>query len=171
MALENRLERSESARITLQERVERSERARAALEEKLGKTDSDLKNQLAKTDADLKARQERAEADLRARLEKAAQERKEDVQGFLQSQANLGTKLDELTTEARLAQGRSEEIGHSISESSRRIDDMAAQVEQFGRRVASFEKQVSQAAVAAREATATALAGLGMRSQSPGVGR
>lgn len=117
----------------IEERLEKSERARTALEEKLAKVDADLKSQSAK----------------------AAQERQER-QGFLQSQASLTVKLDELTTGVRLAQGQTEEIGHGVTELNRRVDEFGRQFDQLGRRMSGFDKQVTQSVVAAQEATAAA---------------
>lgn len=114
----------------IEDRLEKSERVRAALEEKLRKLDADLKSQSAK----------------------AAQER----QGFLQSQASLTAKLDELTAGVRLAQGQTEEVGHGSTEMSRRVEEFGRQLDQFGRRLNGFDKQVSQAVVASQEATAVA---------------
>lgn len=114
----------------IEDRLEKSERVRVALDAKLGKLDADLKSQSAKV----------------------AQER----QGFLQSQASLTAKLDELTTGVRLAQGQTEEIGHGITEMNRRVDEFGRQLDQFGRRLNGFDKQVSQAVVASQEATAVA---------------
>ncbi|MBZ0159823.1 tol-pal system protein YbgF [Candidatus Methylomirabilis sp.] len=108
-------------------RLEKSERVRATLEEKLVKIDADLKSQSARV----------------------AQER----QGFLQSQASLTVKLDELTTGVRLAQGQTEEIGHGVTELNRRVDEFGRQLDQLGRRLNGFDKQVSQSVVAAQEAT------------------
>jgi tol-pal system protein YbgF len=130
----------EGARVFIEERLkklegrlEKSERTRAALEEKLVKMDADLKSQSAK----------------------AAQERQEK-QGFLQSQASLTMKLDELTTGARLAQGQTEEMGHGVTELNRRVDEFGRQLDQLGRRVNGFDKQVGQSVAAAQEATAAA---------------
>ncbi|MGH7412565.1 MAG: tol-pal system protein YbgF, partial [Candidatus Methylomirabilis sp.] len=95
------------------------------------------------------------EADLKARLEKVAQEKREDAEGFLRSQASLSTKLDELIEEARMTQGRVEEIGHRISEMNKRVDALGGQVGQVGRRQDGFEKQLSQALVTAQEAKMT----------------
>lgn len=117
----------------VEDRLERSERARAALEDKLGKLESDLKSQSAKV----------------------AQERQER-QAFLQSQAALSVKLDELTTGVRLAQGQTEGMGHGITEINRRVDELGRQVDQVGRRLNGSDKQVSQAASAAQEAAAVA---------------
>jgi len=117
----------------VEDRLERSERARAALEDKLGKLESDLKSQSAKV----------------------AQERQER-QAFLQSQAALSVKLDELTTGVRLAQGQTEGMGHGITEINRRVDELGRRVDQAGQRPNGFDKQVSQAASAAQEATAVA---------------
>lgn len=124
-----------------EDRLEKSERARAALEEKLGKLDSDLKSQSTKV----------------------AQER----QGFLQSQASLTVKLDELTTGVRLAQGQTEGIGHGITEMNRRVDEFGRQLDQLGRRVNGFDKQVSQAVVASQEATAVAQQAVAASQQIP----
>ena len=79
------------------------------------------------------------ETELKSRLEKAAQERSNDAEGFMGSQASLNTKLDELADQARLTQGRVEEIGHRISELNKRVDGLG--------------NQLSQALVAVREAT------------------
>src|SRR5574337_482651 len=117
----------------VEDRLEKSERTRAALEGKLGKLDSDLKSQAAKV----------------------AQERQER-QGVLQSQAALTVKLDELTTEVRLAQGQTEGIGHGITEINRRVDESGRQIEQFGRRLNGLDKQVNQSVVASQEATTVA---------------
>ena len=117
----------------VEDRLERSERARAALEDKLGKVESDLKSQSAKV----------------------AQERQER-QAFLQSQAALSVKLDELATGVRLAQGQTEGMGHGITEINRRVDEVGRQVDQVGRRLNGSDKQVSQAASAAQEAAAVA---------------
>jgi tol-pal system protein YbgF len=94
------------------------------------------------------------EADLKSRLEKAGQERREDIEGFMRSQASLNTKLDELAEQARLTQGRVEEIGHRIVELSKRLDPIGGQVGQVGRRLDGVERQVTQAAAAAQEAKA-----------------
>ena len=96
------------------------------------------------------------EADLKSRLEKAAQERGEDVEGFLRSQASLTTKLDELTEEARLTQGRVEEIGHRISELSKRVDAVGSQVGQAV--VTAQEARIAAQAASAAVQQATALA-------------
>ena len=96
------------------------------------------------------------EADLKGRLEKAGQERREDIEGFMRSQASLNTKLDELAEQARLTQGRVEEMGHRISELNKRLDALGSQVGQTGRRLDGVEKQLSQAVVGAQEATALA---------------
>ena len=125
-------------------RLEKSERGRAALEEKLGKLDSDLKSQSAKV----------------------AQERQER-QGFLQSQASLTVKLDELTAGVRLAQGQTEGIGHGITEMNRRVDEFGRQLDQFGRRVNGFDKQVNQSVVAAQEAAAVAQQAVAASQQTP----
>ncbi len=117
----------------VEDRLERSERARAALEDKLGKMESDFKSQSARV----------------------AQERQER-QAFLQSQAALSVKLDELTTGARLAQGQTEGMGHGITEINGRVDELGRQVDQVGRRLNGFDKQVSQAASAAQETAAVA---------------
>lgn len=115
----------------VEDRLERSERARAALEDKLGKVESELKSQAAKV----------------------AQERQER-QAFLQSQAALSVKLDELTTGVRLAQGQTEGIGHGFTEINRRVDELGRQVDQVGRRMNGSDTQINQAVSAAQEATA-----------------
>ncbi|GEM_PF-816461 len=135
--IEERLRKAE-------DRLEKSERARAALEEKLGKLDADLRSQSAKV----------------------AQERQER-QGFLQSQASLTVKLDELTTGVHLAQGQTEGIGHGITEMNRRVDEFGRQLDQLGRRVNGFDKQVSQAVVASQEATAVAQQAVAASQQTP----
>ncbi len=116
----------EGTRVFIEERLRK-------LEEKLGKLDSDLKSQSAKV----------------------AQERQER-QGFLQSQASLTVKLDELTTGVRLTQGQTEGIGHGITEMNRRVDEFGRQLDQLGQRVNGFDKQVNQSVVASQEATAVA---------------
>ncbi|MDE2058940.1 MAG: tetratricopeptide repeat protein [candidate division NC10 bacterium] len=73
-------------------------------------------------------------------------------QGFVQSQAALAAKLDELTAESRLAQGHTEEVGHGVAEMSRQIDESKRQLDQLGRRMNGFDTQVNQAVVAAQEA-------------------
>lgn len=97
------------------------------------------------------------EADLQGRLERASRERTEDLERFLRSQTSLTTKLDDLIAEARLTQGRIEEIGHSIAELDKRVDALGIQGGQFVRRLDGFERQISQAVSAARDATALAL--------------
>ena len=94
------------------------------------------------------------EADLKTRMEKVAQEKSEDVEGFLRSQASVSTKLDELIEGARSTHGRVEEIGHRISELNKRVDALDSQVVQAGRRLDGFEKQLNQVHVTAQEATA-----------------
>src|SRR5574337_963856 len=79
-------------------------------------------------------RLEKLDSDLKSQSAKVTQERQER-QGFLQSQASLTIKLDELTTEVRLAQGQTEGIGHGITEINRRVDESGRQIEQFGRRL------------------------------------
>ncbi len=106
--------------------------------------------------AALEQRLEKLEADLKSSLEKASQEKREDVEGFMRSQASLNIKLDDLIEEGRSTQGRLEEIGHRISELNKRLDALGSQVGQFGRRVDGVEKQLSQAAASAQEASALA---------------
>ena len=141
----------EGSRVFIEERLkkiegrlEKSERGRAALEERLGKLDADLKSQSAKV----------------------AQERQER-QGFLQSQASLTVKLDELTTGMRLTQGQTEGIGHSITETNRRVDEFGHQLDQLGRRVNGFDKQVNQSVVASQEAIAVAQQAVAASQQTP----
>ncbi len=105
--------------------------------------------------AALEQRLEKLETDLKSNLEKAGQEKREDVEGFMRSQASLNTKLDDLIEEGRSTQGRLEEIGHRISELNTRLDALGSQVGQFGRRVDGVEKQLSQAAASAQEAKLT----------------
>lgn len=95
------------------------------------------------------------EADLKTRLEKVSQEKSEDVERFLRSQASVSTKLDELKEEARLTQGRVEELGHRISELNKRVDALGGQVGQVGRRLDGSEKQLGQALLTAQEAKMT----------------
>lgn len=114
-------------------RLEKGDRAMVALEEKLKKLESDLKSQSAKT----------------------AQERQER-QAFLQSQAALSVRLDELTTGVRLAQGQTEGMGHGVTEVNRRVDEIGRRLDQVGQRLNGSDKQVSQAASAAQEAAAVA---------------
>lgn len=123
----------EGTRALVEERLAKSERALVTVEEKLRKLDADLKSQSAKT----------------------AQERQER-QAFLQSQAALSVKLDELTTGVRLAQGQTEGMGHGITEANRRVDEFGRRFDQIGQRLNGFDKQVSQAAGAAQEAAAVA---------------
>ncbi len=106
--------------------------------------------------AHLEDRLGRIEADVKSRLEKADKERREDIEGFMRSQASLNTKLDELAEQGRLTQGRVEEIGHRISELNKRVDGLGSQVGQVGKRLDNAEKQLSQAATGAQEATALA---------------
>src|SRR5574337_1155327 len=73
------------------------------------------------------------DADLKSQSARVAQER----QGFLQSQAALTAKLDELTTGVRLAQGQSEEIGHGIADANR-SSHRASQGSAQGRRSPHF---------------------------------
>lgn len=110
---------AEGARLFLDERLKR-------LEDRLDKS-------------------ERAQRAAEERLRKADQERKEATQGFMQSQTALTVKLDELTTEVRLAQGQTEGIGHGITEMNRRVDE-------FERRLDGVDKQVSQASGAVQGA-------------------
>lgn len=131
-----------------------AEGTRVFLEERLKK----LEGRLEKS--------ERARAAVEERLGKVDQEHKAGVQGFRESQASVAAKLDELTTEARLAQGRTEEVGHGITEMNRRIDDLGHQVDQLGRRVNGFDKQISQALGAAQEATAVAQQGVTASQQT-----
>jgi tol-pal system protein YbgF len=112
---------AEGARLFLDERLKR-------LEDRLDKS-------------------ERAQRAAEERLRKVDQAMKEATQGFMQSQAALTVKLDELTTEVRLAQGQTEGIGHSITEMNRRVDE-------FGRRLDGFDKQVGQASGAVQGAVA-----------------
>ncbi|MGH8649038.1 MAG: hypothetical protein ACREUP_06995, partial [Burkholderiales bacterium] len=81
----------------------------------------------------------RLEVELKGRIEKARQEKAEEVAGFMRSQTNLNTKLDDLTAEARLTLGKIEEVGHRISELNKRMDALGGQVGQFGRRLDGFE--------------------------------
>ena len=111
-----------------------------------------LKSQVAKPDTNLGSGRERAEAGLKSQAARADQERKDELQGFLRSQAHLDTKVDELKTELRSAQRRAEEIERGYSESNRRIDGFGEQTEQFGRRLYGIEKLVSHSIVAAQEA-------------------
>jgi TonB family protein len=115
------------------ERLERLERALSALERTVATIDSSVKRQLAKS----------------------VQERKDDAQGFLRSQATLDTKLDELTTEVRLAQGRTDEIGHGISELNRRFDELSFRIEQLRQRASVIENQLSQAGSKSETASGT----------------
>ncbi|VUZ85189.1 Outer membrane protein assembly factor BamD [Candidatus Methylomirabilis lanthanidiphila] len=112
----------------LEDRLDKSNRVKAALEDRLGKLESDLKSQSAKV----------------------VQER----QAFLQSQAALTVKLDELTTSARLAQGQTEGIGHGITEANRRVDEFGRRLDQMGQRLNGSDKQAVQATAAAQAATA-----------------
>ena len=118
----------------------------------------------------------RLEVELKGRIEKARREKAEEVAGFLRSQTNLNTKLDDLTAEARLTLGKIEEIGHRISELNKRVDAMGGQVGQFGRRLDGFEKQLTQAVAAAQEAkvlgqtaTATAQGATSLAQQATGA--
>jgi tol-pal system protein YbgF len=117
----------------VEERLGKSDRTLAGLEEKLRKLDSDLKSQSIKT---VQERQER--------------------QAFLQSQAALSVKLDELTTGVRLAQGQTEEMGHGITGVNRRVDEFGRRLDQIGQRLNGSDRQISQAAGAAQEAAAVA---------------
>lgn len=112
----------------IEDRLEKSERTRAVLEEKLGRAEAELKSQSAKT----------------------VQER----QAFLQSQAALTVKLDELATSVRLSQGQTEGIGHGITEANRRVDELGRRLDQIGQRLAGSE--TGQAVAAAQEAAAVA---------------
>src|SRR5574337_205996 len=114
----------------LEDRLDKSDRARAALEEKLGRLESNLKSQSAKV----------------------AQEQQER-QTFLQSQAALTVKLDELTTSVRLAQGQTEGMGHGITEANRRVDEFGHRLDQMGQRLNASDKQTVQATAAAQAAT------------------
>ncbi|MCZ7625865.1 MAG: hypothetical protein M5R38_08510 [Candidatus Methylomirabilis sp.] len=114
----------------IEDRLEKSERTRAVLEEKLGRAEAELKSQSAKT----------------------VQER----QAFLQSQAALTVKLDELATSVRLSQGQTEGTGHGITEANRRVDELGRRLDQIGQRLAGSDKQTGQAVAAAQEAAAVA---------------
>lgn len=114
----------------LEDHLDKSDRARAALEEKLGRLESNLKSQSAKV----------------------AQEQQER-QTFLQSQAALTVKLDELTTSVRLAQGQTEGMGHGITEANRQVDEFGRRLDQMGQRLNASDKQAVQASAAAQAAT------------------
>src|SRR5574337_726422 len=116
----------------LEDRLDKSDRARAALEEKLGRLESNLKSQSAKV----------------------AQEQQER-QTFLQSQAALTVKLDELTTSVRLAQGQTEGMGHGITEANRRVDEFGRRLDQMGQRLNGSDKQAVQAVAAQAVAAAS----------------
>ncbi len=94
----------------------------------------------------------KVEAELKGRIEKAYQERNEDLEGFMRSQASLSTKLDEVIAEGRVTQGRFEETSQRISELNKRVEALAAQVGLFGRRMDGYEKQIGQAVAAGQEA-------------------
>ena len=116
------------------------------------------------------------EVELKGRVEKVRQEKAEEVAGFMRSQTNLNTKLDDLTAEARLTLGKIEEVGHRISELNKRMDALGGQVGQFGRRLDGFEKQLTQAVATAQEAkvlgqtaTATAQGATSLAQQATGA--
>jgi len=118
----------------------------------------------------------RLEVEMKGRIEKARQEKAEEVAGFMRSQTNLNTKLDDLTAEARLTLGKIEEVGHRISELNKRMDALGGQVGQFGRRLDGFEKQLTQAVATAQEAkvlgqtaTATAQGATSLAQQATGA--
>ena len=96
------------------------------------------------------------ETELKSRLEKAAQERSEDLEGFMGSQASLNTKLDELADQARLTQGRVEEIGHRISELNKRVDGLGNQLSQALVAVHEAKMAGQTSTAAAQDATALA---------------
>src|SRR5574337_1142804 len=97
-------------------------------------------------------RLEKLESDLKSQSAKVAQERQER-QAFLQSQAALTVKLDELTTSVRLAQGQTEGMGHGITEANRRVDEFGHRLDQMGQRLNASDKQTVQATAAAQAAT------------------
>src|SRR5574337_1581960 len=130
----------DSTRTELAAAVRTAEGSRLFLEKRLKR----LEDRLDKS--------ERAQREAEERLKKADQDRKEAAQGFMQSQAALTVKLDELTTEVRLGQGQTEGVGHGITEVNRRVDEFGRQLDQIGRRLNGLDKQVSQAAGAAQEA-------------------
>lgn len=94
----------------------------------------------------------KVEAELKSKIEKAYQERNEDLEGFMRSQASLSTKLDDVIAEGRLTQGRFEETSQRISELTKRVDALVVQVGQLVRRMEGYEKQLSQAVAAGQEA-------------------
>ena len=113
---------------------------------------SSAKSRLPKPDTNLGRGREGAEAGLKSQAARADQKSRDDAQGFLRSQDRLDTKVDELKTALRSAQGRAEEVARGYSELNRRIDGFGEQTEQFGRRLHGIEKLVTQAVVAAQEA-------------------
>lgn len=108
-----------------------TEGSRVFLEERLGRIEAGIKERFG--------RQEELQ---RQRLERAVGETKEETRSYLQSQANLGTKMDELSADMRMLQGRIEENNRTFSEIGLRAEDLDQKLTRIGSRMDALERQV-----------------------------
>ncbi len=108
-----------------------TEGSRVFLEERLGRIEAGIKERFGQ--------QEELQ---RQRLERSVGETKEETRSYLQSQANLGTKMDELSADMRMLQGRIEENNRTFSEIGLRAEDLDQKLTRIGRRMDALERQV-----------------------------
>jgi len=108
-----------------------TEGMRAFAEERLGKVEGEFRDRFSKEEVEQKAR-----------LEKLRSELKEETRNFLSSQANIGARIDELSSETRIVQGKLEENNHLISELGERLDQSDQKVATLTSRFEALERDL-----------------------------
>ena len=65
-----------------------------------------------------------------------SQKGQQDIHGII---ADLGVKIDQLSTDIQIIQGKLEENNHRISELSQRLDDQAYKIKELSAKIAAAE--------------------------------
>ncbi len=97
---------------------------------------------------ELAAQDQKSEERLKKIEEKIGERISGQEKGYLASQGNLGTRLEELAAEVKIVQGKLEENNNLLTEQGGRLDDQNSQASRWDNRVETMEANIK----AAREA-------------------
>ncbi|MFH0871736.1 MAG: tol-pal system protein YbgF [bacterium] len=94
---------------------------------------------IASSNSSVQERLSAMEAKNEERLKTFEERKKDQEKGYLASQGNLGTRLEELATEVKIIQGKLEENNNLLAEHGMRFDDLSHQASRSGGKVETTE--------------------------------
>jgi tol-pal system protein YbgF len=148
--------------------IESELRARQAnldqqLSTRLVALESQQKDRLASLEASQKATFASLDKEIGQAIGRIEERIDKETKEYLQSQGNIGTKMNEIVADARIIQGKIEENNQAVAEVGTRLDGALQQVGTIGERSEKLEKNANSVKEAALKVS-DALTGLSKRT-------